>query len=258
MTVMYPLAMTSNGPVHISDADHTAEYSCLGCNRPLIPHLGDRLTHHFAHMSLDSDCNPETALHETSKYYIHSAWVDAVRLSRECSVCHETINLECVGSHFLLEYSAVPNTRSDLVLMGADDKPLCLVEVVVSHEIDPATIQRYAESRIPIVRVYPKWTGMDVDVSDVRFGMYDGDCPGCVRKIDRDLFEAVDFQADCVVGLRNVDARHAALTREIRQLGDLREGLESDLAHSRAESKRLTKLRGLMSARYKNVGRSYV
>ena len=57
-----------------------------------------------------------------------------------------------------MEQAVVENTRSDIAVDRQPEKPPLLMEVVVTHEIEPATRQRYEASDLPVLVIYPEWS----------------------------------------------------------------------------------------------------
>ena len=151
---------------HIDEAQRGNNYLCLGCHKDMIPRKGKIKKHHFAHKPGLEQCDPDNALHETAKAAICEGFLRALGedqqygVSIPCDRCDEPIgtNVAIQGAAIAKERSAVGGTRSDLVITTDDGKtPRLIVEVVVHHDLDSQTENRYSASAIPIVKVRPSW-----------------------------------------------------------------------------------------------------
>jgi hypothetical protein len=67
--IKYKYAYNSEGLIDIEDIDrdNRSVYTCISCNKELIPKLGKKNKHHFAHKHIDVFCNSETYLHILAK-----------------------------------------------------------------------------------------------------------------------------------------------------------------------------------------------
>ena len=190
-SIAYPLARDAEGNIiPIRDAKHKVQYACVGCGNPMIPKMGARNKHHFAHKT-DRACDPDNALHETSKAHILKRFEDArgtgggCIMKALCSTCSkQTIEYDLTdgGASIKPEASAIEGTRSDLVVFGADGvTPRAIIEVVVTHDLEPGTRAAYLKSGVPVIIVWPFW----INLSNVR-GTLNMECTACATR-SRDL-----------------------------------------------------------------------
>lgn len=62
----------------ITEVDRKKEFRCLGCGELMVPRLGKKNAHHFAHKNNVFHCNPETYLHKLAKQKIKD-WFDSTK-----------------------------------------------------------------------------------------------------------------------------------------------------------------------------------
>lgn len=136
--------------VHIRVARPHVQYKC-GCRAPLIPVQGRHISWHYRHLH-ETACDGETLLHETVKRAV---------LPRDIYGFECGCRYECSGSYVRTERSVVPGTVSDAVVYDDQDRPVCIVEVVVSHDISERAAEAYAKSGLSVIRLYPAWDAAD-------------------------------------------------------------------------------------------------
>lgn len=80
--IKYQFAVNSSGnliDINIINKDSNNEkYFCIACKQELIPKLGDKRTHHFAHKSDTFDCSKETYLHELGKKIFYETYLQCL------------------------------------------------------------------------------------------------------------------------------------------------------------------------------------
>ena len=123
---------------------------------------------HFAHKQSISCSDPDTALHKTAQSLIIQS-LDSARNSNEeyrlgypCPECGESVsyNIALVVTDIRGESSVVEGTRSDIVLYREDRNPIVL-EIVVTHDLEPDTRNRYLESGLPVFLIKPTWDSLN-------------------------------------------------------------------------------------------------
>ncbi len=166
-SIRYPMAYRQPFDVtHIEDAERGNAYLCLGCHRDMVPRKGKIKKHHFAHKAGPEQCNPNNALHETAKAAICQGFLKALRKGLRypirilCDRCEDPIetNVAIEGAGIASERSEIQGTRSDLVITREDGRnPRLIVEIVVHHDLESGTEERYRASGIPVIKVKPSW-----------------------------------------------------------------------------------------------------
>lgn len=191
--ILYPVACDKDGfAVHIDDWERGHDVTCFGCDKELIgrlPHDGIKPTAHFAHKS-DATCNGETALHKAAEAAIlHAHATGALQtLSWECPQCtryrHQTSLRDLVLTK---EKSPCEGVVSDVLARDPSGKPVVAIEVVVTHDIEAKTLERYHASGLDVFAFFPSWVNIgdlsrgvvSLDV-DHRVGVVDtSSCAGC-------------------------------------------------------------------------------
>ncbi len=149
---------------------------CYGCDGEMVARLGDVNTHHFAHKPpWIEKCNPDNALHRAAQANILEGFADAAEngksylagfpcMSKGCPNAVE-VDIATAGATIVAERGVVQGTRADLVVYGASwignmRVPL-VIEVVVTHDLEKATLERYEDAKIPVIKVKPHWDDLE-------------------------------------------------------------------------------------------------
>lgn len=166
--IQYPIADNGDGfAVSIQDATSGVSYRCFGCREPMVARRGAKRAWHFAHKPPLGECaDPDGALHEAAKALIVQGFTAAQASSGEyrvgfaCKRCGKVVsgNIARPNRSIAVEQTVVENTRSDIAVYRLPEKAPLLIEVVVSHEIELATKQRYEAFGLPVFVVYPEWS----------------------------------------------------------------------------------------------------
>ena len=148
--------------IHISTVERGLGCKCICpvCKSPLIARKGAVRKHHFSH-SVDSNCNPETVLHDLGKKILHSRISSAIAdgisvdIKWNCSLCQDTHsgNLIKRSTQANLEMS-LENCRPDITLCDGTGAPVALVEIVVSHPPEDNVRSYAATNNLPIVEFH--------------------------------------------------------------------------------------------------------
>ncbi len=165
--ILYPSAYTlPYEAVDIAKASRGVAHYCFGCHQEMVAKRGPVRRPHFAHKPPHKQCDSNNALHETAKAYICKGFLRAVEkgleynLSYPCSSCRCPVgaNIADPGAAIASERSVVPGTRSDLVVTKGDGiTPRVIIEVVVTHDLESDTRQKYEDTDFPILKVRPTW-----------------------------------------------------------------------------------------------------
>ena len=164
--ILYPLARGKTGEaVHIREALKGRPYECFGCSVPMVARQGAKRRWHFAHKPPFERCaDPDKALHDSATAMIIRGFRDALDQQREyrlgcpCGECGRTVsrNVAVPGASIEAEKSIVAGTRSDLVA-GQSGRGPVVIEIVVTHDLDPEAHEAYMDSGIPVLKVRPTW-----------------------------------------------------------------------------------------------------
>ena len=192
--IRYPYALDIAGQVvNIHDAPKGKSYQCLACSAPMLVKRGAIRQPHFAHKHSIPCTDPDTALHKAAQALIALSLDNArnnqkeYRLGYQCPDCGEKVsyNIVPVVTKVELEETVVEGTRSDIVIYRDDNKPI-IVEVVVTHDLEPGTRQRYAESKIPVFLIRPTWDSLDElelsVIADSTLNLQAKPCLACIER----------------------------------------------------------------------------
>ena len=215
-SVLYPLAVASGRLTWIEDAQRGARYDCIGCNERVVARQGDRKSWHFAHFRTPRDCEPDGALHRAAQKVVQAALTRAAQQGERyevrlpCATCRELLafNLAVPGLSVEGEESVVAHTRSDVVVYRPDQNPV-VVEIVVTHDLEPETVSRYDDAGTAVFVVKPAWeTLRELEhgmTPDRTMGVGSVQCDEC-RRAEQRLAELHEWAAK---KLSRLDARVA-------------------------------------------------
>lgn len=165
--ILYPFAYSDEKAVvlHIDDTPRVGghRYSCVHC--------GDRMnavvqvtkkTPHFRHHPDTEPCDPDDYLHTAAIETVRQAHSDALKrdctykLTRHCWNCEAFSTEIDLADEWICakEHSIVEHTRSDLVFTHTDGRRI-IVEVVVTHNMEPETRAAYENAGIPVAVIRP-------------------------------------------------------------------------------------------------------
>ncbi len=163
--ILYPLARSETGrPVHILKASKGRRYQCFGCSAPMMAKQGVKRQWHFAHKPPFEQCDPNETLHTMAMAQIMWGFEDAKEHQAEyllgcpCQECGKEVsrNIAIPGASIDPEKSIVPSTRSDLVVNQPGEDPV-IIEIVVTHDLEPEVHESYTESGIHVLKLHPSW-----------------------------------------------------------------------------------------------------
>lgn len=166
MEILYPVAYAQPyEAVHIEDAQRGRPYFCFGCDREMVIRRGRIRRPHFAHKAGFVQCEKDNTLHEAAKAFICQGFRHAVTTGAEyqvgypCEGCETpiSVNVASEGAKIASEKTVAKGTRSDLVVFQPDGSPRVIIEIVVTHDLEDDTKQRYEETNYPVVTVEPSW-----------------------------------------------------------------------------------------------------
>lgn len=189
--LLYPIARAQDGsPVHIDAWERGQVVTCFGCDQDLVgrlPHDGIRPTAHFAHKA-DAACGGETALHRAAKAAIVRAHGRGVlqQLAWECPRCRRWEHRTDLRSLVLREESRpCDGVLSDVLGLDVVGDPRVAIEVIVSHDLEISTLDRYRACGVDVYSLHPSWgivgdvmRGVERLIVDHRVGDV-ADCEGC-------------------------------------------------------------------------------
>ena len=164
--IQYPVAYARPyEAVHIEDAQRGRPYFCFGCDREMVIRRGHIRRPHFAHKAGGGRCKKDHTLHEAAKAFICQGFRHAITAGGEyqvgypCERCETpiSVNVAIEGASIASERVVVQGTRSDLVIFQPDGSPRVIIEIVVTHDLESDTKQRYEETNYPVVTVEPSW-----------------------------------------------------------------------------------------------------
>ena len=164
-SISYPVAYLSpNKSVHIADARRGSPHYCFGCDREMVIKRGQVRREHFAHKAGLVDCDGFAALHNSAQAMICQGFRQAVverseyLLAYPCSRCYSPIRADIAQGNPIIysEKTIVEGTRSDLVVTKSDGvTKRVVIEIVVSHDVEPETRLKYESAGIPVVKIKP-------------------------------------------------------------------------------------------------------
>ena len=223
--ISYPIADGGGGrAVAIEEAGSGASYTCFGCQAPMVARRGSQRAWHFAHKPPLRGCDePDRALHETAKALIVQGFAEAqdqdaeYRVGFSCRDCGDDLswNVARPETRISAERTVVEGTRSDVVV-DRGDKPPLIIEVVVTHDLEPTTKLRYENAELPVFVVHPAWDTVAglarAVITDVVMNVPSMRCAPCQDAEDRwqrELAEAESWAQSMLRGLQAGAAKPA-------------------------------------------------
>ncbi|MXZ20499.1 MAG: hypothetical protein F4Y84_07825 [Caldilineaceae bacterium SB0665_bin_25] len=195
--IRYPYALDSDGRVvNINDSQSGQSYQCLVCKNSMVAKRGEVRQPHFAHKQSISCSDPDTALHKTAQSLIVQSLDSArnsnkeYRLGYPCPDCGKGISYNIAPSitDIRAENPIVEGTRSDIVLFRESKNPIIL-EIVVTHDLEHDTRNRYLESRLPVFLIQPTWDSLDAlkdsVIAAATLNLDVTPCPSCQNEAER-------------------------------------------------------------------------
>ncbi len=161
--------MESNQIVDINELEKNKrsehKYFCFGCEKELIPRLGEKRKKHFAHKIVSSEysCSFESYLHRVAKYLLYQSIRKKIKegqplylnyeFDKHCSSCHypEAGRKNCYLSTKKARYNLLRQFRTVKLEKKVDEfiPDICLfsergdrifIEIVVSHYSEPTKV----------------------------------------------------------------------------------------------------------------------
>ena len=179
---------------------------------------GDIRQPHFAHKESIPCTDLNTALHKAAQALIIQSIDNArnnqkeYRLGYPCPVCGENIsyNIAPVVTRIGQEETVVEGTRSDIALYREGRNPI-IVEVVVTHELEPDTRDRYTESGLPVFLIRPTWDNLgELKLSintDNILNVTTTRCHSCEEQVVRDRLQRKEMRKRVDSWLNGMDQR---------------------------------------------------
>ena len=118
-------------------------YTCAtkGCGARMIPHVGSKRRHHFAHKGGDPNCTPSRAFHDGLVQEIaHHLNAGKMTFTLNCEMCSHNDLLQVSSARAEVNLSE-PNRRPDILLIGLDGEVEAAIEVVVTNYPDEEKIR---------------------------------------------------------------------------------------------------------------------
>ena len=185
----------------------------------MVAKQGSKRAWHFAHKPPVQGCaDPDRALHETAKALIVQGFTAALDEGAEyhagfaCEDCgrDRSWNIALPARSISAERAVVDGTRSDVVV-DRGDKPHLIIEVVVTHDLEPTTRIRYENSELPVFVVYPTWDTVAglarAVIADAVLNVPSMRCTPCQEAEDRRQRELSEAESWARSMLRGLQAR---------------------------------------------------
>ncbi|MDF4352609.1 hypothetical protein P3445_08870 [Vibrio parahaemolyticus] len=172
-SVQYAFALDGDGTLtHISEAQRTHSYTCVGCGSSLSPVLGEINAKHFRHS--EDCCSLETYLHETAKEAFFHCYQQAINtgtpivlqlernvfcgsprlglLRNKVSQCSKSVPARYDLTKFfdrveLEKRDKTTGLQPDVMLSDSSNTRRCYIEICVTH----ASTQDKIDTGVPIL-----------------------------------------------------------------------------------------------------------
>ncbi len=211
-SILYPFAFNSDDRlVSIHEAKRGAVYLCVGCKEKMTPKKGKIKRPHFAHRQTGVCADPDNALHKLAQALIIQSVNDSADgkedyyLGYSCDECKEEIayNIAPQIIEAKQEQSIIAGVRSDIVVYRKEKDPIA-IEIVVTHDLEPATENLYKDSSVPAFLVHPEWEQLDrfsiAVIADKTINIEDDMCSQCVDRY-KEIEKRQNYVSDTVSSL---------------------------------------------------------
>ena len=161
-----PYADLDGELVHISQVKRglACRCVCVECGARLVAKKGEKTRHHFAHHTLNRNCDGETLLHKLGKRLladrIESAIVNGEPLpvTWECGRCYREHEDDLVKGAGIVEIEQAIDIENgkiipDVTVVGLSGKPQTFVEVIVTHEPEQPVYDYAKANNVAVVEI---------------------------------------------------------------------------------------------------------
>ena len=161
-----PYADLNGELVHVSQVERGLACGCVcvECGGTLIARKGEKTRHHFAHHTLNRNCDGESLLHRLGKRIlagrVESAIINGkpLPITWECERCyrkHEDDLVLGAGSVKIERPLDIENGRivPDITVVNLSGKPQTLLEVIVTHEPEQPVYEYAKANNVAVVEI---------------------------------------------------------------------------------------------------------
>lgn len=169
-------ALTEQGEaVHISRARPEVAYYCPTCHAAMIPRLGNRKRHHFAHDAAHT-CDPKAVTAAAAKYWLARQLPPlaeanpALTATWTCPLCRDTHTTPLLPpTAAIILDSTTAGQAVDLVLQGADHRTHTAISL---SPPGPSTLAAFIQAAVAYIYLPAERFHQPPD--DVRAALHDG------------------------------------------------------------------------------------
>ncbi|MCK4640070.1 MAG: hypothetical protein KAU06_01930 [Candidatus Marinimicrobia bacterium] len=157
--VRVPYAEKDGKLVHVSSVERglKCDAVCPVCKTMVVARKGAKIRHHFAHYP-GTNCSAETVLHFIAKQLIYKKLISALFLKQilrvhwKCIACSNRHSFSLLdGVKTVTMEKNLDECRPDIALLDSDQKPLALIEIVVTHRPDSRVLDYCNQRQIPLL-----------------------------------------------------------------------------------------------------------
>ena len=161
-----PYADLNGELVHVSQVERGLACGCVcvECGGTLIARKGEKTRHHFAHHTLNRNCDGESLLHKLGKRILADRVESAIAngeplpVTWECERCyriHEGDLVQGAGSVKIEHAIDIENGRiiPDVTVVSQLGKPQTLVEIIVTHEPEQPVYDYAKANNVAVVEL---------------------------------------------------------------------------------------------------------
>ncbi len=157
--VRVPYAEKDGKLVHVSSVERGLKCNavCPVCKTKAIARKGAKIRHHFAHYP-GTNCSAETVLHFIAKQLIYEKLISALSLKQvlrvhwKCLACSNRHSFSLLdGVKTVTMEKNIDEYRPDIALLDSAQKPLALIEIVVTHRPDSRVLDYCNRQQIPLL-----------------------------------------------------------------------------------------------------------
>lgn len=162
--ILYPSAFDELGNlVMVLDAIKGGSFSCIECSDEMVLKRGAIKVPHFAHKFVPDSCTGEGVLHYTFKTLLYRLILSHLDTGQELPITWECDRCNKIHAGNLLKRIASVEIEKhldkfipDLSLFDSTGNPVAVIEVIVTHSIEPEARAFYKRKGIKVLEVHLK------------------------------------------------------------------------------------------------------
>lgn len=198
-SVKWSIALDGNNKeMKVGEATKGQTYFCMACGNEMFVRKSSTGLMHFVHKRLPDNYSYESELHFYCKKILHQYLNKHIvshkplSISQTCGYCRKRFSVDITSgiNHVAMEQTYVINgktVRPDIALVK-DNRPICVIEIVVTHAPEEDVLDAYDSQNILTIEIQVDEQTPDISVETLldKAYMYIDRCDTCRQKLLRE------------------------------------------------------------------------